>query len=141
MNSAILQIAAKYIRLLLVFFAVLALLRGHNNPGGGFIGGLLVALSIVYYGFAFDSMKAKAKLNIQPERYIASGLLAILLSVLPGLVQSGELMKGIWIGIPLPVLGELKLGTPFLFDIGVFLAVIGVTLMFFFSLTKTEQWK
>jgi multicomponent Na+:H+ antiporter subunit B len=50
-------------------------------------------------------------------------------------------MKGIWIGIPLPVLGELKLGTPFLFDIGVFLAVIGVTLMFFFSLTKTEQWK
>lgn len=141
MNSAILQIAAKYIRLLLVFFAVLALLRGHNNPGGGFIGGLLVALSIVYYGFAFDSMKAKAKLNIQSERYIASGLLAILLSVVPGLVQSGELMKGIWIGIPLPVLGELKLGTPFLFDIGVFLAVIGVTLMFFFSLTKTEQWK
>lgn len=141
MNSVILQIAAKYIRLLLVFFAVVALLRGHNHPGGGFIGGLLFALSIVYYGFAFDAFTAKGKLRIQPEGYIAAGLLVILLSVLPGLSKGGQLMKGIWISIPMPVFGELKIGTPFLFDIGVFLAVIGVTLMFFFSLTKNEQWK
>lgn len=141
MNSTILQIAAKYIRLLLIFFALLALLRGHNHPGGGFIGGLLVALAIVFYGFAFDSVKAKAKLNFQPEGYIVSGLFVIFLSVLPGLIQSGKLMQGIWISIPLPLLGDLKLGTPFLFDIGVFLAVIGVTLMFFFSLTKNEEWK
>jgi len=141
MNSTILQIAAKYIRFLLIFFAVLALFRGHNHPGGGFIGGLLVALAIVFYGFAFDSVKAKAKLNIQPEGYIVSGLLVIFLSVLPGLILSGQLMKGIWFSIPLPLLGDLKLGTPFLFDIGVFLAVIGVTLMFFFSLTKNEEWK
>ena len=141
MNSTILQIAAKYIRLLLIFFAVLALYRGHNHPGGGFIGGLLVALAIVFYGFAFDSVKAKAKLNIQPEGYIVSGLIVIFLSVLPGLFQGGQWMKGIWFSIPLPLLGDLKLGTPFLFDIGVFLAVIGVTLMFFFSLTKNEEWK
>ena len=141
MNSTILQIAAKYIRFLLIFFAVLALFRGHNHPGGGFIGGLLVALAIVFYGFAFDSVKAKAKLNIQPEGYIVSGLLVIFLSVLPGLILSGQLMKGIWFSIPLPLLGDLKLGTPFLFDIGVFLAVIGVTLMFLFSLTKNEEWK
>ena len=50
-------------------------------------------------------------------------------------------MTGIWLNIPLPLLGDLKLGTPFLLDIGVFLAVIGVTLMFFFTLTKIAKWK
>jgi multicomponent Na+:H+ antiporter subunit B len=141
MNSVILQIASKYVRWLLVFFAIVALYRGHNQPGGGFIGGLLVSLSVVFYSFAFDVNKAKAKLKLQPEGYIAFGLLLILLSVLPGLIKGKVLMSGVWTSIDLPILGELKLGTPFLFDIGVFLAIIGVILMFFFSLNRTGKWK
>ena len=131
MNSVILQIAAKYVRWLLVFFAIVALYRGHNQPGGGFIGGLLVSLSVVFYSFAFDANKAKAKLKLQPEGYIAFGLILIILSVLPGMIMGKVLMSGIWTSIDLPILGELKLGTPFLFDIGVFLAIIGVILLFF----------
>ena len=50
-------------------------------------------------------------------------------------------MTGVWIKIPTPVGEGIKLGTPFLFDIGVFLAVIGVTLMFIFSLTQKLEWK
>ncbi len=138
MNSVILQIAAKYVRWLLIFFAFLALLRGHNHPGGGFIGGLLVALAIVYYSFAFNLRKVQEKLKIQPEGYIAFGMLMILLSILPSLIKNMTLMTGIWFNIHLPILGEIKLGTPFLFDIGVFLSVIGVTLMLFFSLTRSE---
>lgn len=141
MNSVILQIAAKYVRWLLVFFAIVALIRGHNHPGGGFIGGLLVALSIIFYSFAFDAKTANGKLKLQPEGYIAFGLLLILLSVLPGLIQKEFLMAGVWITIELPIFGALKLGTPFLFDIGIFLAVIGVTLMFFFSLNTIGKWK
>ncbi len=138
MNSVILQLAAKYIRALLVFFAFVALLRGHNQPGGGFIGGLLAALSIVYYSFAFDRQKIRKQLTIKPEGYIALGLLIILLSFLPSIIQGETLMKGIWISIPLYPLEELKLGTPLLFDIGVFMAVIGITLLFFFTLTKSR---
>lgn len=138
MNSVILKIAAKYIRWLLVFFALLALLRGHNHPGGGFIGGLLAALGIVFNGFAFDTKQAQEKLKIQPEGYIILGLLMILLSFLPGMIKKATLMTGTWLKISLPYWGELKLGTPFLFDIGVFFTVIGVTLLFFFSLTQNE---
>lgn len=134
MNSVILQIAAKYVRWLLVFFALVALLRGHNYPGGGFIGGLLAALSIVYYSFAFNLTKAKEKLKLNPEGYISVGLLMILLSFLPSIIQNKTLMTGIWTNISFPVLGDVILGTPLLFDIGVFMAVIGVTIMFFFSL-------
>jgi multicomponent Na+:H+ antiporter subunit B len=141
MNSVILQIAAKYVRWILIFFAVIALYRGHNEPGGGFIGGLLVSLSVMFYSLAYNAEKAKQKLLIQPETNIFLGVLFILLSVLPGLFQKGTFMAGVWTSISLPVLGEIKLGTPLLFDIGVFFAVIGVSVMFFFALKRIGQWK
>lgn len=141
MNSVILQIAAKYVRWLLIFFAIVALYRGHNHPGGGFIGGLLVSLSVIFYSLAYDAKRAKQKLIFQPGTNIFIGMLLILISVLPGLFANGVLMSGVWTSISLPVFGEIKIGTPFLFDIGVFFAVIGVTVMLFFSLKKEGQWK
>jgi multicomponent Na+:H+ antiporter subunit B len=139
MNSVILQIAAKYLKWLLLVFAVLALLRGHNHPGGGFIGGLMAGLAIVYRGFAYNAFQVKEELKDRPERYIALGLLAILLSFLPSIFMNETLMTGVWGTLPLPFSEGLKLGSPFLFDIGVFFAVIGVTLMFVFSLTQKPQ--
>lgn len=138
MNSVILQLAAKYLRWLLIIFAVLALLRGHNEPGGGFIGGLMAGLAVVYRGFAFDAFQVKERLQDWPERFIAGGLFVILLSFLPSLLLGKTLMTGVWMKIPIPLLGELKLGSPFVFDIGVFFTVIGVTLMFVFSLTQKK---
>ena len=136
MNSVILQLAAKYLRWLFIIFAVLALIRGHNDPGGGFIGGLMAGLAIVYRGFAYDTFRVKERLQNLPDRFIAGGLFAILLSFVPSLVLGKTIMTGVWLKIPLPLEIELKLGSPFLFDIGVFFAVIGVTLMFVFSLTQ-----
>lgn len=138
MNSVILQIAAKYLKWLLIVFAVLALFRGHNYPGGGFIGGLMAGLAIVYRGFAFNAFQVKEELADRPERYVALGLLAIILSFVPSLLKGKTLMTGIWLNIPVPVAGEIKLGTPLLFDTGIFLAVIGVTLLFVFSLTQKQ---
>jgi multicomponent Na+:H+ antiporter subunit B len=121
--------------------ALIALLRGHNYPGGGFIGGLLVGLSVVFQSLASDAHKVRSKLKIQPEGYIAFGLFFILVSTLPGMFHSGYFMAGVWTSISIPFLGELKIGTPFLFDIGIFLAVIGVTLTFFFTFNKITKWK
>jgi multicomponent Na+:H+ antiporter subunit B len=50
-------------------------------------------------------------------------------------------MTGVWFNLSLPLIGDIKLGTPFLFDIGVFFAVIGVTLSFFFTLNIINKWK
>ena len=122
----------------MILFAIIALLRGHNYPGGGFIGGLLAALGIVFSGFAYNSKKARENLKVQPEVYIALGLMTSFLSLLPSILTKTTLMTGIWMEIPIPIIGDLKLGTPFLFDIGVFFTVIGVTILFFFSLTQTE---
>ena len=141
MNSVILQIASKYVRWILVIFALIALYRGHNFPGGGFIGGLLVGLSVVFSSLANDAQSARNSLIIKSEGYIALGLLTILISILPGVFLKDYFMAGVWTSIHIPLVGVIKLGTPFLFDIGVFLAVIGVTLMSFFTFSNITKWK
>ena len=133
MNSTLLQIASRYVQWLLFIVAVIVLFRGHNYPGGGFIGGLLAGLAIAYKGFAYTIEEAKESPRISPEFIIGIGLLLIVLSFLPSLFSGESLMKGIWYKLQFGSV-ELKLGSPFIFDIGVFFAVIGVTVLFIFSL-------
>lgn len=136
MNSVILQLASKYIRFIFLVFAIIVLMRGHNQPGGGFIGGLLAALSMVYKGFAYSLQSVKSKTENSSRWLLITGLCTILLSFLPSVLSRQSLMTGQWIRISFA--GDLKLGTPLLFDIGVFLSVAGVTLLFLFSLTKND---
>lgn len=135
MNSVILQIASKYLRILFLMFAIIALLRGHNQPGGGFIGGLLAALYIVFNTLAFTSKQIKDRLKVSPEVYMGVGLLCVLLSFLPSVLSGAPLMQGVWVSYSISDFEVIKLGTPLLFDLGVFIAVMGVTLMFLFTLS------
>ncbi len=141
MNSVILQIASKYVRWLLVIFSVIILLRGHNAPGGGFIGGLLAGLSLAYKGFAFTPELLKTEMKVKPESFMGLGLLLVFISIWPGLFLKSTLMEGVWFTIPFPFTEGYKFGTPFLFDIGVFFTVIGVTVLFLFSLSNNKSWK
>ncbi len=138
MNSTLLQIAARYLKFLFLVFAVIALFQGHNHPGGGFIGGLIAALVAVYKSMAYSSAQVQSRLSIKPEQYMGIGLICALLSFVPGILAGTPLMKGQWYSFNIPILGALKLGTPLLFDIGVFFTVIGVTLTFLFTLSDNE---
>lgn len=138
MNSTILQIAQRYIRFILLVFAVIALWRGHNYPGGGFIAGLLAGLSMVMKGFAYDVEVVARQMKFSPESIMALGIFLILASTLPSLIEGASFMTGYWLQLEVPLLGELKLGTPLVFDIGVFFGVIGITRLFFFSIKRAE---
>jgi multicomponent Na+:H+ antiporter subunit B len=138
MNSTILQIAQRYVRFLLIVFALLALIRGHNSPGGGFIAGLLAGLSMVMKSFAYTIDEVVKNMKISPGGLMALGLLLILVSTIPSILNGAEFMKGYWLVFNLPLLGDIKLGTPLVFDTGVFFGVIGVTRLFFFSLKLAE---
>ena len=140
MNAYLLQLAERYVRWFLLAVAIIALIRGHNLPGGGFIGGLIAELSVVYRGLAFNPQYAREKLFMPPERYMGIGLLIIIMSLLPGALFSEPFMTGYWIEVPLPASLSLKLGTPFLFDVGVFFIVIGVSVTFLFAKTNFETW-
>ena len=136
MTSSILQTAARLLMPLLLLFAMFLLLRGHNHPGGGFVGGLVVAASFVLYAIAFGVAAARRALLVQPSTLLGIGPLVALVSGLPGVIVGRSFMTAVWTTVPAGR-AELAVGTPLVFDIGVFLAVIGVVLTIVFTLAET----
>lgn len=133
-RSLILKTASRYLLPMLLIFSVYLLLRGHNEPGGGFVGGLVSAAGFALYGFASGMPEARRALLAEPHDLIAGGLLITITSGLLAFFRNSPLLTGLWADVEIPVIG--KLGTPLLFDVGVYLLVVGVTLMIIFSLDE-----
>jgi multicomponent Na+:H+ antiporter subunit B len=135
MNSLILSTATRYLLPLLLMFSIFLLLRGHNEPGGGFVGGLVAGAALALYALALGLRTARQVLGVDPRTLIYVGLLAAAVSGLPAMFTGLAFMTGLWSAGALPVIG--KVGTPLLFDVGVFLVVIGITLTIIFTLIET----
>jgi multicomponent Na+:H+ antiporter subunit B len=121
----------------LLILSLIVLYRGHNLPGGGFIGGLLAATAFILVGLGDSMERAKALLRIEPFVLMALGLTIALLSGVPGLFRGAPFMTGEWLpGFSLPLLGKVHLGTPLVFDVGVYMVVIGFALKTTFSLAE-----
>jgi len=119
-----------------IALSIYVLYRGHNQPGGGFIGGLLAASGYVYYMMAFDVESALKKMIAPPFTIIATGLTLAFSSGFLAIFNQQPFMTGKWISI----LG-IKLGTPTLFDIGVYFTVLGVLVSIMSAiLDKEKSW-
>jgi len=133
--SLILRTSTRFLLSLLLLFAVFLLLRGHNEPGGGFVGGLIAAIAFVLYALAYSPAETRAALRVDPRTLVGAGLMiAAAAGALP-LATGRPFMTGLWRDVHTP-LGALHLGTPVVFDIGVFLVVIGVTLTIILALIE-----
>ena len=137
MTSSILQTATRVLMPLLLLFAVFLLLRGHNQPGGGFVGGLVVASSFVLYSIAFGVDAGRRALLVRPATLLGVGPLVALTSGLPAVITGQPFMTAQWTTVPLGG-AAVALGTPLVFDVGVFLAVIGVVLTIVFTLAEVS---
>ena len=135
MTSLILQTAVRVLMPLLLLFAVFLMLRGHNQPGGGFVGALVVAASFVLYSIAFGVDAARRALLVRTSTLLGIGLLVALVSGVPGVLLGQPFMTSMWTTVALGST-EVDVGTPLVFDIGVFLAVIGVVLTIVFTLAE-----
>jgi multicomponent Na+:H+ antiporter subunit B len=139
MDSLLLRTAARVIMPLQLVFSIIALARGHNQPGGGFVGGLVAACGIALYGIAMGMPAARRLLRVRPQTLIGLGLLLAVLSGWPGVFQGLPYLTGLWDGsVPTLVAGELKFGTPLLFDTGVYLVVAGVAVLIVFTMAEDE---
>ena len=127
--SPIFQTAARLLMPLLLVFSVFLLLRGHNQPGGGFVGGLVAAAAFALYGIAFGVHRARQALLVRPLTLLGSGLLIALASGVPSVLRGQPFLTALWAP-------ALPLGTPVVFDVGVFLVVTGVVLMMIFNLAE-----
>lgn len=120
---------------LLLVLSVVVLLRGHNAIGGGFVGGLTAALAFSVVSLAHGVEGARAKLRLHPLSLAGGGLLLALASGLPGLIVHGDFLRHLWFDANF--LGvSFKQGTTLLFDLGVYLAVLGTVLAFLFGMSR-----
>jgi len=138
MTSLILKTTARYLMPLLLLFSIFLFLRGHNEPGGGFAGGLVAAAAFALYSIAFGAAEARRVLRVEPRWLIGLGLLIALASGVIGLVSGQRFLTGLWGYLHLPGLDKVEAGTPVLFDMGVYLTVMGVTLTIIFVLEEAE---
>jgi multicomponent Na+:H+ antiporter subunit B len=134
MFSLILTTTTRAIAPLMLLFSVFLLIRGHNEPGGGFVGGLVAATAFSLYALAYDVAQARRALLVDPRTLIGVGLALSAGSGVLSLLSGRPFMTGLWAKAPLPVLG--KVGTPALFDLGVYVVVVGVVLTMVFALAE-----
>jgi multisubunit Na+/H+ antiporter MnhB subunit len=136
MNWLPLTVLSRPVMLLLVAMSVIVLLRGHNEPGGGFIGGLLAAAGFLVYALAHDATAARQLLRTSPVSLLGWGLLLAAGSGLPGMVGGQAFLTGQW-GGSIPGIG--KLSTVLLFDVGIYLVVLGAGAQLLLGLLERAQ--
>jgi len=138
-NTVILHTAALFIMPLQLMFSVFLLLRGHDEPGGGFIGGLVASGAFVLYAFAFGAEATRHLLRVAPRDLLSAGLLFGIASTLPALFSGQPMLTAHWWEFNLPGDSYLKLSTPLIFDVGVYLAVLGTIMTFVINLMESDE--
>ena len=139
-DSFLLSWGARTLQPILLTLAIVTYYRGHHLPGGGFIAGLIAALSFMLIAMGDGVPAARARLRIDPVLLSALGLSLALGAALPGIIDDGTLLGGLWLPpFALPLLGEIHLGTPLLFDAGVFLTVTGFAVNVVFALMASSR--
>lgn len=135
-----------YLRLLdrvltpvLLLLAVVLLLAGHNQPGGGFIAGLVVAAAFQLQILSRGERYVRDTIGPQLQPLIGVGLILAILAAWLGVWQGG-FFKGIWWKGHLGPL-TIELGSPMLFDIGVFFVVLAVVTSYVLGLSQNDEAK
>ncbi|KQV43543.1 MULTISPECIES: Na+/H+ antiporter subunit B [unclassified Rhizobium] len=138
MNSLILRTIAPVLVSLMVLFSIFVLLRGHNEPGGGFIGGLIAVAALSIYGIAFGVGAVRRALRFHPATIAGAGLMLATLSGLVSALFGAPFMTGLWV-TPVIFGTEIPLATVMSFDIGVYLVVVGAIGAVALSLEEEED--
>ena len=132
--TLILKTTSRYLLPLLLLFSVFVFLRGHNEPGGGFVGGLIAAAAFALYSIAYGAEEARKALWVDTRTLIGIGLLVALFSGMLPMFSGHVFLTGVWWTLS----KGSYIGTPVLFDLGVYLAVMGVTLTIIFAMEEEE---
>ncbi len=121
MNSPILLTAGRLLLPIALLFSAYLLWRGHNEPGGGFVGGLVAAAGFTVHALPRGRAALLSALHWPPISLAGTGLLLALLSGLPALLGPEPYLTHQWhIGN-----NGFAIGTALLFDVGVYLTVLG----------------
>ena len=124
MQTLIFRTIAPYICALMILFSIFVCLRGHNEPGGGFIGGLIAASAFAVFGISNGVNAVRRSIVIHPMAIAGCGLLFGVCTGVASLLFEQPFFTGQWLfadafGV------TVALSTPMFFDIGVYFVVVG----------------
>lgn len=138
MNTIIFRTIAPILTAIMLVFSVFVLLRGHNEPGGGFIGGLIAASAVAIYGIAAGVKEVRAAMKIDPLSIAGFGVFIAGFAGLLSLGYDVPFLTGLWTNFDI---GEtsVDLSTPMVFDIGVYFAVVGTISAIALALEENEE--
>jgi multicomponent Na+:H+ antiporter subunit A len=127
-RSVVLEVVTRILFHTIVVFSVYLLFSGHNEPGGGFAGGLVAGLALVLRYLAGGRYELGEAAPVDPGLLLGAGLLLSGGTGVVGLALGAEVLQTAILETTLPVLGDVKLVTALFFDIGVYLVVVGLVL-------------
>ena len=132
MRSVILKAATRLLSGLVLVLSIYMLWRGHHEPGGGFIAALVAATAFALMGLSEGPAAVRNGLRIRPQYLMAAGMLLSMSAGGIGIFYQQPFLTGLW----WPSHSALA-GTPLLFDIGVFLVVLGAILTVLLALEES----
>ncbi|QDP99899.1 Na(+)/H(+) antiporter subunit B [Lysinibacillus fusiformis] len=137
-NDVILQFTAKIVFFIIFFFSIHIFMAGHYTPGGGFVGGLLTSSAIVLLVLAFDLNTVRTVLPFNYTYLTATGLLLALATAAFPMFKGKPFFTHYFDYFDLPLIGKQSLHTAMLFDGGVYLVVVGVTMTIIQTIGEDE---
>ena len=133
MNSVILRTATRILVSLMLLFSIFVMIRGHNEPGGGFVGGLIASIGLALFTLAYGPATVRRAMRIDPRFIAMVGLGTAVIAGLIGLIWGHAFMKGMWAEV-----AGIPVGTPVLFDLGVYLVVIGAVMTLILAMEEED---
>lgn len=136
-NSGYLLVPGIYMRLLLPFMTITAVyffLRGHNLPGGGFVAGLIFSVAIIVQYMLAGTHWVETHLHLRPHRWLSYGLIIACTTGLGAWILGYPFLTSHTAHLTLPLIGDLHVPSAFMFDLGVFITVVGCTMLILVAL-------
>jgi multicomponent K+:H+ antiporter subunit A len=136
-TAGYLTVPAVLIRLMLPVSGVVAVfffLRGHHEPGGGFVAALVMSVGLLLQYLVAGTQWVEERVRLAPRTLIAAGLLLVLGTAAGSFVVGYPLLTSHAFHFNLPLVGELHLASALFFDVGVFCLVLGSTLFILVAL-------
>ena len=126
------MVPAVLVRLLLPIAFMVSMylfMRGHNQPGGGFVAGLVMSVAFILQYMVAGTQWVEAQMSLRPLRWMGFGLLCATLTGLGAIPLGYPFLTTHTVHFSLPVLGDIHVASALFFDIGVFAVVVGATLL------------
>ncbi|MFD0590236.1 Na+/H+ antiporter subunit A [Paenibacillus sp. GCM10027627] len=137
-NDVILRTVAKIAIVLILCFSLYLFYMGHHNPGGGFIGALMASSALLLMAMSFGMESVQRWVPVNFRKLTAIGIMVALLTGMGSFVFDAPFLSHAFDYFDIPLIGELELATATLFDLGVYLTVIGVTMTIILTIGRDQ---